>query len=143
MLFYYALFEYIWGFFVQPLQLSFESSVFEYLECVGIGIFDIFFRAVCYWLSKDGIAVKVEENMEVIVAADGWYEKLTCLISAYCSNDGLTINVSVMNINTFCFFVWIQIWRWRGGRHVCYCVIDGCIIILFLIFVNDMNGIGC
>ena len=39
MLFCYEFFEYILGFTFQSLQLSFESSVFEYLEDVGIGVF--------------------------------------------------------------------------------------------------------
>ena len=48
MLFCYELFEYIRGFIVQSVQLSFESSVLKYIEDVGIGIFDRVFSAVWY-----------------------------------------------------------------------------------------------
>ena len=49
----------------------FDSSVFDYLESVGIGIFDRGFNADWYWFGKDRIAIKIKDNKEVIVAADG------------------------------------------------------------------------
>ena len=57
------------------MQLSFESSVFKYLEDVDIGVFDRLFSAVWYRFRKYGITVKIKENKEVIIAADGWYKK--------------------------------------------------------------------
>ena len=65
------------------MQLSFDLSVCKYFEDVGICIFDRVFSAVWYRFGKDGISVKIKENKKVIIAADGWYKKLTCLISAY------------------------------------------------------------
>ena len=82
------------------MQLRFEYSVFKYLEDVGIENFDRVFIAVWYRFGKYGNAVNIKENKEVIIAADGWYEKLTCLISAYFASYGLTINVSVMSTQT-------------------------------------------
>ena len=86
------------------MQLRFESYVFEYLEDVGIVIFDRVFGAVQYRFIKDGSAVNIEDNREVIFTAEVWYNELTCLISAYFSSEGLTINVSVMSKKTWCFF---------------------------------------
>ena len=57
------------------MQLIFESSVFEYLEDFGMGIFDAVFGAVWYWFVKYGIAVNIEDNKEAIVAADAWYDE--------------------------------------------------------------------
>ena len=79
------------------MQLRFEYSVCNYFEDVGIGIFDRVFSAVWYRFGKDGISVKIKENKNVIISADEWYDKSTCLISAYVASDGLTINVSVMS----------------------------------------------
>ena len=87
------------------MQLRFESSVLKYIKDVGIGIFDRVFIAVWYRFVKYRISVKIKENKEVIIAADRWYTKLTCLISAYFSSYGLKINVSVMSTQTWCFFV--------------------------------------
>ena len=87
------------------MQLRFESSVCKYFEDVGIGIFDRVFSVVWYQFGKYGISVKIKENKKVIIAADIWYKKLTCLISAYFASDGLTINVSVMSSQTWCLFV--------------------------------------
>ena len=86
------------------MQLRFESSVCKYFEDVGIGIFDKVFSAVWYRFGKYGIAVRIKVNKKLIIAADRWYDKLTCLISAYFTSDGLTFNVSVMNTQTWCFF---------------------------------------
>ena len=83
MFFCYEWFNNIWGFIVQYAQLRFESYVCKYFEDVGIGIFNRVFSAVWYGFSKDLIAVKIKENKKVIIAADGWYKKMTCLISAY------------------------------------------------------------
>ena len=47
----------------------------------------------------------VSGNNYLLIAADGWYDKSTCLISAYFTSDGLTFNVSVMSTQTWCFFV--------------------------------------
>ena len=57
------------------MQLIFESSVFEYLEDFGMGIFDAVFGAVWYWFVTYGIAVNIEDNKEAIVAADAWYDE--------------------------------------------------------------------
>ena len=81
--------------------MSFESSVCNYFEDVGIGIFDRVFSAVWYRFGKDGIFVKIKENKKLIIAADGWYDKSNFLICAYFASDGLTINVSVMSTQTF------------------------------------------
>ena len=143
MLFCYELFENIWGFIVQSVKLRFEFSVWNYFEDVGIGIFYRVFSAVWYRSSKDGIAVKIKDNKKVIIAADGWYEKLTCLISAYFSSDGLTINVSMMIKQNWCLFVWQQKWRWRGCKCVFYCVVAGCDIIWFFVFGYSTNDTGC
>ena len=87
------------------MQLRFESYVFEYLEDVGIVIFDRVFGAVQYRFIKDGSAVNIEDNREVIFAAEVWYNELTCLISAYFTSDVLTINIRVTSPKTCCFFV--------------------------------------
>ena len=87
------------------MQLRFQSSVCKYFEDVGIGIFDRVFSVVWYQFGKYGIVVKIKESKKVIIAANGWYKKSTCLISAYFSSDGLTIFVSVMSTQTWCFFV--------------------------------------
>ena len=87
------------------MQLRFEPSVCKHFEDFGIGIFDRVLIVVWYRFGKDGIAVKIKENNKVIVAAGGWYDKSTCLISAYFSSDGLTIKVSVMSTQIWCFFV--------------------------------------
>ena len=63
------------------------------------------FSAVWYWVGKYVIAVKIKENKKVIIAADGWYDKSTCFISVYFASDLLKINVSVMSMQTWCFFV--------------------------------------
>ena len=68
-----------------------------------MGVFDRVFSAVWYQFGKDGIAVNIKENKEVIIDADRWYDKSTCLISAYFSSDGLAINVSVISTQTCCF----------------------------------------
>ena len=83
------------------MKLRFESSIFKYTEDVGICIIDRVFSAVWYWFGKDGIFVKIKENKEVLIASNGWYGKLTCLISAYFASDGLKIKVSVMSIQTW------------------------------------------
>ena len=62
MFFCYELFEYILGLIVQYVQLRFNSSVFEYFEDVGIGIFDRVFSVVLYWLGKDVIYSNIKEN---------------------------------------------------------------------------------
>ena len=85
--------------------MRFESSIFDCHEGVCIGFFDRVFSSAYYWFDKYVIIVKIKENKEVIVAAEGWYEKLTCLISAYFSSDVLKINVSTMSIKTCSFFV--------------------------------------
>ena len=61
------------------------------------------FCADQYQLGKNGIAIKIKQNKKAIVAADGWYEKLTCLISAYFPCNGLKVNVSVMSEEIWCF----------------------------------------
>ena len=63
------------------------------------------FGAVRYWFGKYGIYVNIEENKELIFAADVWYNKSTCLISAYFSIDGFKINVSLMSTKTCCLFL--------------------------------------
>ena len=87
-------------------KMRFKSYVFKYPEDVGIGIFNRVFSAVWYWFGKYGIAIKIKENKEVVIAADGWYKKSTCLISAYFASDEWAINVSLMSTQTWCFFVW-------------------------------------
>ena len=77
----------------------------KYLEDVGIGIFYRVCSAVRYRLVKYEIGVKIKVDKGVIVATDGWYDKLNCLISAYFASDGLTINVSVMITQNWCLFV--------------------------------------
>ena len=79
----YELFENILGFIVQSVQLRFESSVCEYFEGVGIGIFGRVFSAVWYQFGKYEIAVKIKDSKKIIIAADRWYDKSTRLISAY------------------------------------------------------------
>ena len=79
------------------MQLRYESSVCNYFEDVGIGIFSRVFSTVWYPFGKYGIVVKTKENKKVIIAAGGCYDKSTCLISAYFPSDGLKINVSVMS----------------------------------------------
>ena len=143
MLFYYEFFEYIWGFIVQYVQFKFESSVFKYIEDVGIGIFDRMFNVVWYRFGKDGISVKIKDNKKVIIGADRWYEKLTCLISAYFASDGLTVNVIVISMQTWCLFVWRKKWQQRGGTCVCYCIVTGYDIIWFFVIIYAMNGTGC
>ena len=85
--------------------MRFYSSVFEYLENVGIGIFDRGFSTVRYLFGKYGIYVKIKENKEVVVAAERWYDELTCLISAYFPSDVLKINIRVASPKTCCLFV--------------------------------------
>ena len=106
MLFCYELFDNIWGFIVQYVQLSFDSSVCKYFEDVGIGIFDRLFSAVWYRFSKDGIAVKIKENKNAIIANEGWYDKSNCSISAYFSSAVLRIIVSVISTQVWCLSVW-------------------------------------
>ena len=86
------------------MKLRFESSVYEYLECVGIGIFGRFFGAVWYRLVKYGFDVNIEGNKQVIVAVDGWYRKSTFFVSSFFASNGLTIKVSVMSMKTWYFF---------------------------------------
>ena len=143
MFFCYEFFQCILSFIVQSVQLRLKSSVFNFSEDVGIGIFDWVFSAVWYWFRKDGNAVKIKENKKVIIAADGWYDKLTCSISSYFASDGLTINVSVMSTQNWCFFVCRKKLRWRGGKWVCYCVVAGYDMIWFFFFGYAMNGTGC
>ena len=52
------------------MQLRFESSVCNYFEDVGMGIFDRMISAVWYRFGKYGISVKIKENKKVIIAAD-------------------------------------------------------------------------
>ena len=87
------------------MQLRFEYSVCKYFEDVGIGVFDRVFSVVWYRFVKDGISVKIKENKKIIIAVDIWYDKSTCLISAYFTSDALTINVSVTSTKTSYFFV--------------------------------------
>ena len=101
MFFWYELFEYILGLIVQSVQLMFYSSVFEYFEDVSIDVFDRVFSVVLHWLGKDVISSEI-----TIVAADGWYNKLTYLISTYFASDGFIMNVSMMSTMTWCLFVW-------------------------------------
>ena len=70
------------------MQLNFDSSVCNYFEDVGKGIFDRVFSAFWYRFGNDGISVKIKDNKKVIISADGWYEKSICLISSYFSSDG-------------------------------------------------------
>ena len=63
------------------------------------------FSAVWYRFGKDEIAFKIKDNKKVTISADGWYEKLTCLISAYSDSDVLAISIIVMSTQTWCFFV--------------------------------------
>ena len=88
------------------MKLRFDSKVFDYFEDVGIGIFYRVFSVVLYWLGKDLIYSEIKENKELIVAADGWYKKLTHLISTYFNSNGLKINLSVMSTKTRCLCVW-------------------------------------
>ena len=94
-------------------------------------------------LSKDGISANIKDNKKVIVATDGWYDELTCLISTYFSSDFLAINVSVSIIKTWFFFVCCIKWRRRSSRCECYCIFVGYIIILFFVLGDGINGIGC
>ena len=87
------------------MQLRFESSVFKYPHYFGIRIFYRVFSAYRYWFGKDKIVFNIKDNKGVIIAADGWYVKLTCLISTYFPSDGLTISVSVMSTQDWCFFL--------------------------------------
>ena len=86
--------------FSKYVQLRFESSVFDYLEDIGMGGFDRVFGAVWYWFRKYLVYVKIKEKKKLTVAADGWYYESTCLISDYFAINVLTINVSVMSTNT-------------------------------------------
>ena len=52
------------------MQLRFESSIFKYIEDFGMGVFDRVFSTVWYNFGNDGIAVKIKENKEVIIASD-------------------------------------------------------------------------
>ena len=87
------------------MKLRFEFSVCKYFEDVGIGIFDRVFSAVWYRFGKDGISIKIKSNKKVIIATDVWFDKCTCLISAYFSSCVLTINVSVVSTQAWCFFL--------------------------------------
>ena len=69
------------------------------------------FSAFRYRFGKDGISVKIKENKEVIIFAELWYKKLTCLISTNFSIDGLKISISVMTI--------------KNWYSVCFCVVAG------------------
>ena len=142
MVFYYESFENIWGFIVESVQLRFESSICKYVEDVGIGIFDRVFSVVWYRFGKDGIVVKIKDK-KVIISSERWYKKSTCLISAYFPSDGLAINVSVKSTQTWCLFVWLIKWWWRGGYCVCYCVITGYQITWLFVVGDSMNGTGC
>ena len=70
-----------------------------------MGIFDRMISAVWYRFGKYGISVKIKDTNKVIIAADVFYDKLTCLIGAYFANYRLTINLSVMRTQTWCFLV--------------------------------------
>ena len=85
--------------------MRFESSVFKYLEDFGMGIFYRVFSAVLYQFGKYVIDVKIKDDKEVIIVADGWYKKSTCWISAYFYSDVLTIHLNFMSTKTCCFFV--------------------------------------
>ena len=87
------------------MQLRFESTICDYIEDVGIGIFDRVFSDFWYSFGKYGITIKIKYNKEVIIATDGWYDESTCLISAYFTRDVLTTNVSVMITQACCLFV--------------------------------------
>ena len=143
MLFCYEFFENIRGFILQYVQLRFEYSVCKYFEDVGIGIFDREFSAVWYLFGKYGIAVKIKEKNKVIVAADGWYDKLNCLISDYFSSDGLTANVSVISTKICCFFV-LQKNDDEEGVIVSVTVLSLGMKLYNYLFLGDaMNGTGC
>ena len=82
------------------MQLRFKSSICKYFEDVGIGIFDRVISAVWYRFGKYGIAAKIKDNKRVIIATDGWYDKSTCLISAYFASDGLTMKPQIFRNNS-------------------------------------------
>ena len=63
-----------------------------------MGIFDRVYSSVRYRFFKNVTDVNIKENKKSIISADGWYDELTCLISAYFASDGFTINLSVMSI---------------------------------------------
>ena len=71
-----------------------------------MGIFYRVFSAVLYQFGKYVIDVKIKDDKEVIIVADGWYKKSTCWISAYFYSDILTINAIVMSTQTWCLFLW-------------------------------------
>ena len=87
------------------MQLRFESSVFKYLKDVVIGILVRVLSVVLYWLDNGKISFKIKDNKGLIVAADKWYDKSTCLISAYSTIDGLKIKLFVVSTKTWRFSV--------------------------------------
>jgi len=55
------------------------------------------------------IAIVVVKEEDVVVAADGWDNKATCLVGAYLSSDCLAVGVDVV-----CAMVWLFLeisWR--------------------------------
>ena len=87
------------------MQLSFESSFLNYPEDFGIGIFNRAFSTIWYQFVKYGITLKIKEDKEVIILADGWYFESAFLFSACFASDGLTINISAMSMQTWCLFL--------------------------------------
>ena len=55
------------------------------------------FGAARHWLGKNEIAFMIEENKNIIVSIDGWYDESTSLIITIFNCNGLTIDVSVMS----------------------------------------------
>ena len=74
-----------------------------------ISVFDGGLLVVWDRLGVDGVAIVVVKEEDVVVAADGWDNKATCLVGAYLSSDCLAVGVDVV-----CAMVWLFLeisWR--------------------------------
>ena len=72
-----------------------------------VGCFDGGLFAIGDGFSVNGVAIVVIEEEDIVVAADGRYNKSTCLIRANLAGDGVAVGVDVMGA-----MVWTVMVEW-------------------------------
>jgi len=92
------------------MELGAEASSLEKAKNLFVSVLDGFLLAIGYWLCVNGVAVVVVKDKDVVVAADGWHDKATCLIRTDVSCHGLTLGVDMVSAMPWSFLIGRLYW---------------------------------
>ena len=91
------------SFIVKTMELGTKTTTLKEAENGFIGLFDGGLLSIWDWFGMDGVAVVVVEKEDVVVAADGWDNKATCLIGANLAGYGVAVGVDLMSAGSGSF----------------------------------------